>query len=108
MRDRLRRWSSALCKLGAEVTAIDQSASGVEHVKHLLKDQLNFSAQQADILTPLPFGRAGFDLVWCYGVAHHTGNTKLAVTTVAGAVKPGGRLFLMIYGEPTKRREFSE
>jgi len=101
------RWSYAFCKLGAEVTAVDQSASGIEHVKQLLKDQPNFHAQQADILSPLPFERA-FDLVWCYGVTHHTGNTKLAVTTVAATVKPGGRLFLMIYGEPTKRFEFRE
>lgn len=101
------RWSHALCKLGADVTAIDQSAAGIEHVRHLLKTEPNFRTQQADILSPLPFNR-DFDLVWCYGVAHHTGNTALAVKNVAAAVKPGGRLFLMIYGEPTNFDEFKE
>ena len=101
------RWSYAFCKLGADVTAIDQSASGVAHVTKLLSDQEHFTAQQADILNPLPFGR-DFDLVWCYGVTHHTGNTKLAVENVAAAVRPGGRLFLMIYGEPTRPNEFTE
>jgi SAM-dependent methyltransferase len=101
------RWSYAFCKLGADVTAVDQSASGVAHVNKLLEDQPNFKAQRADILNPLPFGRE-FDLVWSYGVTHHTGNTKLAVENVAATVKPGGRLFLMIYGEPTRRYEFSE
>jgi len=94
------RWSFVMCGLGAKVMAIDQSASGIGHLKKLLSDQPLFNAQQADILDPLPFSDK-FDLVWCYGVTHHTGNTKLAVENVAAAVRPGGRLFLMIYGEPT-------
>ncbi len=101
------RWSYAFCKLGSNVMAIDQSASGIGHVKEMLKDQPNFDARPADLLKPLPF-EPEFDLVWCYGVTHHTGNTKLAVEHVAKVVKPGGRLFLMIYGEPTKPYEFNE
>lgn len=103
----LGRWSYALCKLGAHVTAVDQSASGIEHAKRLLAGEKNFTAQRADLLEPLPFGR-DFDLVWCYGVAHHTGNTRLALTNAASAVKPGGRFFVMIYGEPTVPSGFVE
>ena len=101
------RWSYAFAKLGANVTAVDQSASGVANLTALLGGKYNFRATQADLLNPLPFD-ATFDLVWCYGVAHHTGNTRRVVENVAAAVKPGGRLFLMIYGEPEKDAEFEE
>ncbi len=101
------RWSYGFVKLDADVTAVDQSASGVGHLNKLLSNEPKFKAQQADLLNPLPFGRA-FDLVWCYGVTHHTGNTRLATENVAACVKPGGRIMLMIYGEPAKLHEFTE
>lgn len=101
------RWSYAMCKLGADVTAIDQSASGIAQIEKLLAETPNFTAQQGDLLDPLPFA-PDFDLVWCYGVTHHTGNTRLATHNAARVVKPGGRLMLMIYGEPTKPGEFTE
>ena len=101
------RWSYVLSELGADVMAIDQSSNGINSVKTLLANHPTFNAQQADILSPLPFS-SEFDLVWCYGVTHHTGYTELACKNVAATVKPGGRLFLMIYGEPTKLHEFAE
>ncbi len=101
------RWSYVLSELGADVMAVDQSLNGINSVKTLLANHTTFNAQQADILSPLPFS-SEFDLVWCYGVTHHTGYTELACKNVAAAVKPGGRLFLMIYGEPTKPHEFAE
>ena len=101
------RWSYTFSKLGAKVTAIDQSESAVAELNARWGEKLEFAARRADLLRPLPFD-SKFDLVWCYGVAHHTGNTKLAVENVASAVKPGGRLFLMIYGEPRSESEFNE
>jgi SAM-dependent methyltransferase len=101
------RWSYGFSKLGAKVTAVDQSATGVAALQALLGEKFDFQARQADLLQPLPFG-AEFDLVWCYGVAHHTGNTRLAVENVLAAVKPGGRIMLMIYGEPNNSSEFNE
>ena len=41
-----------------------------------------------------------FDLVWCYGVLHHTGNTYKGFQNLVKCVKPGGYLFLMLYAEP--------
>jgi len=101
------RWSYAFAKLGAKVTAIDQSASVLADLEARWGRELGLTVRVADLLKPLPFG-SEFDLVWCYGVSHHTGNTKLAVEHVAAAVKPGGRLFLMIYGEPQSESEFDE
>lgn len=100
------RFTCAFVQLGADVTAIDQSAAALAHVRSMLPPP-NPSLHQHDLLKPLPVQKE-FDLVWCYGVAHHTGNTRRAVENVAAAVRPGGRLVLMIYGTPRTREEFVE
>lgn len=101
------RWSFVLHHLGADVTAVDQSASGIDNLNALLGESDRFRAIQTNLLEPVALA-PDFDLVWCYGVTHHTGNTKLATKHVAECVKPGGRLFLMIYGEPNRKSEYDE
>ncbi len=54
---------------------------------------------QHDLTRELPVA-GPFDLVWSYGVLHHTGDTYGAFRNVARLVKPGGRIFMMLYGEP--------
>lgn len=92
------RWSRALCILGAEVTAIDISQAGLASTESLCSTFPGFRTKRCNLLEPLPFG--DFDLVWNYGVCHHTGDTRLALGHVAAAVKEGGLLFTMLYGEP--------
>ncbi len=100
------RWSYLFHKLGAEVTSIDQSLSGIENVRKLIpKDE--FRAIQVDILNPQEFN-GSFDFVWSYGVTHHTGNTQLAVKNISNWVRSEGFIFLMIYGEPTNDLEYKE
>lgn len=101
------RWSYVFAKLGAKVTAVDQSPTGVAAVQARLGDKYGFEVRQANLLESLSF-KPEFDLVWCYGVAHHTGDTRFVVENVAARVKPGGRIFLMIYGEPSDGIEFNE
>jgi SAM-dependent methyltransferase len=43
-----------------------------------------------------------FDLVWCFGVLHHTGDTYGTFKKIVPLVRPGGYLFLMLYGEPRR------
>jgi SAM-dependent methyltransferase len=93
------RWSWAFCTAGAEVMAVDQSAVAVARVREACGSFPGFSAEVRDLLAPLEMPGA-FDLVWCFGVLHHTGNTWLALRHVADAVKEGGLIYLMIYGEP--------
>lgn len=93
------RWSWVLSSCGADVTAVDQSPSGVASAIEFCKEFPSFRAFQKSLLEPLGMVET-FDFVWCFGVVHHTGNTWLAFKHVTECVKPGGHIFLMIYGEP--------
>jgi SAM-dependent methyltransferase len=44
-------------------------------------------------------GLGTFDVVYSWGVLHHTGDMWSALANVAPLVKPGGRLFVAIYND---------
>jgi SAM-dependent methyltransferase len=102
------RWSYALSVAGADVTAIDQSLHGLETTRQKCSIFNGFSCQQANLLEPLPFDSNTFDMVWSFGVLHHTGDTYKAFMNITPLVKSGGILFLMLYGEPQRPGEFEE
>jgi SAM-dependent methyltransferase len=94
------RHAFGLCALGANVVALDQSRAALELTRRNCAPFPNFrGAFEADLLDPLP-AEASFDLVWSYGVLHSTGDTRRALENVAAAVRAGGYLALMLYGEP--------
>ena len=49
-------------------------------------------------LFDLPFPQESFDLVYCQGVLHHTYSTADAFRAIAPRVRPGGNLFVWVYG----------
>lgn len=97
----LGRYSWALCTLGAEVLSLDQSEHGLRRTQEACKEFPAHRTMQIDLLKPLPIDET-FDLVWCFGVLHHTGDTYTAFKNIIPFVRQGGYLFLMIYGEPRK------
>jgi 2-polyprenyl-3-methyl-5-hydroxy-6-metoxy-1,4-benzoquinol methylase len=99
----LGRYSWALCTLGAKVLSMDQSAHGLARASQACAGFEGHRTMPIDLLEPLKVNEQ-FDLVWCYGVLHHTGDTYRAFCHVAPLVRPGGYLFLMIYGEPRPGR----
>lgn len=100
------RWSWGLAELGARVTSVDQSPAAVEATRRLLADRPGAEVKQQDLLG-LDLPERAYDLVWCFGVAHHTENLLKAMATVASRVKEDGWLFMMLYGYPETAGAFA-
>jgi SAM-dependent methyltransferase len=101
------RFSYGLLSLGAEVTAIEPTKDGCNQILSSCEEYSNkLTIQQKNILQDdLP---NNFDVVFCYGVVHHTGNTYLAMKKACDCAKSGGKVFFMIYGYPSSKIEFFE
>jgi ubiquinone/menaquinone biosynthesis C-methylase UbiE len=83
--------------LGAELTGIDLTPRAIEHAKRV--------AALFDIKTDLSVGDVenlafpenSFDIVFAWGVIHHTPDTKKAAAELVRVLKPGGEFRVMIY-----------
>jgi SAM-dependent methyltransferase len=97
------RWSYGFLKLRAKVVAIDYAKSAVEATR---KNNSEFSKRikcfQANILDEKDLRKNlkenSFDMVFSWGVLHHTGNTKKAFENLVPFLKCGGKMHVYIYG----------
>lgn len=80
--------------------ALDRAQSGVQQTTRACE---RFGGQvqtrQHDLRNALD-QEMEFDLVWSFGVLHHTGDTFNSFLNIANVVKPGGYLCIMLYAEP--------
>jgi 2-polyprenyl-6-hydroxyphenyl methylase/3-demethylubiquinone-9 3-methyltransferase len=63
---------------------------------------LQGSVLDADFLTKM---QPGFDIVYSWGVLHHTGSMWQAVENAGTLVKPGGKLWIALYVKGPKYEE---
>lgn len=84
--------------LGAKkVTGIDFSQGALNTAKSLAQGlNLDITFKQCDLLK-LDLGQESFDIIYSFGVLHHTGNTRLAFENLMGHLKPGGQFILALY-----------
>lgn len=89
----LIRWTRA----GARVTGIDLTERAVELTRQRLRAADLTADVQAGDAEELPFPAASFDLVWSWGVLHHTPESTLALREAARVLRPNGRYAVMVY-----------
>jgi SAM-dependent methyltransferase len=84
-------------RAGADVTAVDLTPRSIELVGRRLElEGFSGDLRVADA-ERLPFEDGSFDVVYSWGVLHHTPDTPRAVAEAVRVLKPGGRLVLMLY-----------
>ncbi len=90
--------SIGFAMLGADVVAVDISEGAIEAAKRRAQE-FGVSSKIRFIVDSLldfkyPFQ---FDIIYSWGVLHHTGDTKRAFLNLSTLLKPGGIIFLALY-----------
>ncbi|MCM3901900.1 MAG: class I SAM-dependent methyltransferase [Pyrinomonadaceae bacterium] len=97
-------FSLAARRLGARVHSFDYDPQSVACTAELKRRHFSndpeWMIEEGSILDLDYFRRLGkFDVVYSWGVLHHTGRMWQALENVSLAVSPGGKLFVAIYND---------
>ena len=92
------RYSIAMARLGAEeVIGCDVSSEGIRDCRRRATGMRAVSFEVASVLQ-LPFANESFDFVCSSGVLHHTADPAQGLREITRVLRPGGRVFLLLYG----------
>jgi 2-polyprenyl-3-methyl-5-hydroxy-6-metoxy-1,4-benzoquinol methylase len=88
-------------RAGAELTAVDLSSESLRVAEERAEvmdvaDRIRFVQANAEELTSV-LEDEQFDLVYSFGVVHHTPHPERALAEIRALVAPGGTLKLMVY-----------
>ena len=80
----------------AKVLAIDLSAASIAYARARCGDAVNLEFRQHDLHHADALGR-GFDHISCCGVLHHLPDPEAGWAALAGVLRPGGTMRVMLY-----------
>lgn len=84
--------------LGARsIVGVDLSEQNVAAARQRFAGAPEVSFQQENLLA-LSLGSDSFDFVYCIGVLHHTEAPEQAFRELVRVLKPGGRIYIGVYG----------
>ncbi len=97
-------FSLAARRMGAKVHSFDydpdSTACAIELKRRFYPDDSDWVIEQGSVLDAEFLSRLGtFDVVYSWGVLHHTGDMYQAFRNVIPLVRPGGTLFIAIYND---------
>jgi 2-polyprenyl-3-methyl-5-hydroxy-6-metoxy-1,4-benzoquinol methylase len=84
-------------RAGSDVTGIDLTARAVELTKKRFEQEGLVGHFQQASFTELPFDDNCFDVVYSFGVLHHSKETDQGIAEIHRVLKPGGQLIVMLY-----------
>lgn len=101
-------FSLAARRLGAKVHSFDYDPASVGCTRALreryFKDDANWKVEEGSVLDRDYLASLGqFDVVYSWGVLHHTGSMWPAIGNIAERVADGGQLFIAIYNDQGRR-----
>ena len=103
-------FSLAARRLGARVYSFDYDTHSVNCAKELRRrydaGTTAWTIEQGSVLDDVYTRSLGtFDIVYSWGVLHHTGRMWDAINAATRAVAPGGKLFIAIYNDQGSRTD---
>jgi 2-polyprenyl-3-methyl-5-hydroxy-6-metoxy-1,4-benzoquinol methylase len=103
-------FSLAARRLGAEVHSFDYDPQSVACTRALKAryrpDDSRWQIERGSVLDESYLAGLGkFDVVYSWGVLHHTGAMWQAIDNAQRAVAPGGRLFIALYNDTGSQSE---
>jgi SAM-dependent methyltransferase len=88
-------------RAGAHLTGVDLTEASIELTRERLAlEGLSSDLKVADAES-LPFPDDRFDVVYSWGVLHHTPDSDRAISEALRVLRPGGRACLMLYARPS-------
>jgi ubiquinone/menaquinone biosynthesis C-methylase UbiE len=88
-------------RAGAQATGVDLTEAGVALTRERLALEGLTARVSVGDAEKLPFANGSFELVYSYGVLHHSPDTQAAVREVHRVLQPGGRARIMVYHVPS-------